>query len=61
MRAEIFVAPHERIEAIEAYDRYLSDEQAQEIEDHEGEEWLVLDIDYTNGHTVMTWKVDLAK
>lgn len=61
MRAEIFVAPHERREAIEAYDKYLSQEQRDEIWDREDEFWLILDIDYYGGHTFLTWKEDLAK
>jgi hypothetical protein len=62
MRAEIFIAPHERIEAIREYGKYLSDDQSDEIEQRDDDGfWCILDIDYTGGHTFLTWKEDLAR
>jgi hypothetical protein len=55
MRIEVFVAPHERSEAIDAYGRYLSDEQAEEIENAK-EGWIKLDIDMTGGHTIVWYQ-----
>lgn len=48
MRVEVFIAKHERYEAIEIYKDQLSPEQIEQIETHDGR--VKLDIDFTGGH-----------
>ena len=49
MRIEIFIEQHERFEALEAYGKYLSVEQRDQVAEHEGR--VKLDIDMRLGHS----------